>query len=111
MAIENRAPNRLVVDELDPREQDRVLELGCGPGVGLAEAARRVAAGVVVGVDPSTAMTRQARRRNRAAVAAGRVAVAVAAAEDLPYPDGHFTCAFAVNSVQHWRCVRDGLAE
>jgi ubiquinone/menaquinone biosynthesis C-methylase UbiE len=109
MAIENRRLNRLVVDALGAHEGDRVLEVGCGPGVGLEEAARR--AGRVAGVDPSPAMIGLALRRNRAAAEAGRVSVAVAAAEALPYADARFSLAFGINTVQHWTSVRDGLAE
>lgn len=109
MAVENREVNRFVVHVLRLGERDRVLELGCGPGVGLREAAKR--ASFVAGVDPSPVMARQARRRNRRAVASGRIEVVTAPAEKLPFPDEHFTCAFGVNSVQHWDCVRDGLVE
>jgi ubiquinone/menaquinone biosynthesis C-methylase UbiE len=111
MAFENRAVNRLVVDELRIAPADVVLELGCGPGVGLAEAATRASAGRVVGVDPSPVMVRQAGRRNRRAVVDDRVSVSCAPAEDLPFPDDGFDCAFAVNSVQHWESVPDGLDE
>jgi ubiquinone/menaquinone biosynthesis C-methylase UbiE len=110
MALENRSVNRLVVDELEVGPEDRVLELGCGPGLGVAEATRRATHGLVIGVDPSAVMVRQARRRTRRA-AAGRVAVERASAEELPLPEAHVTCAFAVNSVQHWRSTADGLSE
>src|SRR5436305_14483010 len=79
MAVENRGVNLLVVEALGLRDEDRVLELGCGPGVALRAAANR--AGFVAGADPSPVMARQARRRNRRAVRAGRVQVVTAPAE------------------------------
>lgn len=111
MSIENRKINRLVVAELTVGAQDEVLEIGCGPGIGLAAAAARATEGFVVGVDDSEVMVAQARWRNRKLIQGGLVRVEQAAAEGLPFPDRHFTCAFGVNSVQHWSCVRRGLDE
>src|SRR5262245_42418303 len=90
MAWENRAVNALVVDLLAVRPADVVLEVGCGPGVAVALAARRATEGLVVGTDPSPVMVAQARRRNRARIGAGRVEVTPAPAERLPYAAGHF---------------------
>jgi len=61
----------------------RVLELGCGPGVAMAALAERAVDGLVVGVDHSPIMIRQARRRNAAAVAAGRGRLVCAPVEDV----------------------------
>jgi SAM-dependent methyltransferase len=85
----NRARNRWAVDLLDIQPDERVLELGCGPGVALAAIAERVVDGVAVGVDHSPVMIHQARRRNAAAVAAGRVHLVCAAIEDLVPADSH----------------------
>lgn len=111
MSVENRKINKLVVSELSIRPQDAVLEIGCGPGLGLGAAAERATEGLVVGVDDSEVMVAQARRRNRKLIRGGLVRVERAAAENLPFPEQHFTCAFGVNSVQHWSCVRRGLDE
>jgi SAM-dependent methyltransferase len=63
----NVARNRWAVQLLDVQPADRVIELGCGPGVAIAALATRATRGLVVGVDHSQVMIRQARRRNRAA--------------------------------------------
>src|SRR4051812_41487586 len=97
MAWENRAVNALVVGLLDIHPADTVLDVGCGPGVAVAIAARRATDGHVVGADPSPVMIAQARRRNRATVRTGRVKLARASAEALPFPDGRFTAALSVN--------------
>jgi ubiquinone/menaquinone biosynthesis C-methylase UbiE len=85
--------SRWVVELLDLQPADRVLEVGCGPGVALAAAAQ--CAGTVVGVDRSPVMVRQARRR-------AKVTVHEADAEHLPSFDRPFDKAFAVNTVGHW---------
>ncbi|WP_345607045.1 class I SAM-dependent methyltransferase [Pseudonocardia adelaidensis] len=98
----NVARNRWAVELLDVRPTDRVIELGCGPGVAIAALATRATRGSVVGVDHSQVMIRQARRRNRAAVRAGRVRLVHAPVERLSVGDEPFDAALAVNTVGMW---------
>jgi SAM-dependent methyltransferase len=105
------ADDRWVVDLLDVRPTDRVLDVGCGPGVTVRLLAERAAAGLVAGVDPSEVMVRQATARNRAAVARGRVELRRAGVSALPYPDGYFTKACAVHPVYFWPSLEQGLRE
>jgi ubiquinone/menaquinone biosynthesis C-methylase UbiE len=111
MARENVRANRLVVELLGIGAEDRVLEIGCGPGVALADAARRASRGLTVGVDPSDVMVAQAKRRCRTAIRAGRAEARCAPAAKLPFADGSFTCAFSVNALPHWPSARQGFAE
>jgi SAM-dependent methyltransferase len=101
MALKNRERSGWVLSKLSLDEDDRVLEIGSGPGADIREAARR--AGYVTGIDPSEVMVRQARRRNREAVEGGRVDVRLGAMPVLPFNDGAFDKAFAINSFQFWR--------
>ncbi|MEV7629021.1 methyltransferase domain-containing protein [Actinoplanes sp. NPDC089786] len=87
---------------LDIQPADRVIEVGCGPGVAVAALATRATRGRIVGVDHSAVMIRQARRRNRAAVRAGRVRLVHASVQNLPVGDGPFDAALAVNTVGMW---------
>ncbi len=92
--------SRWAVDLLDIQAGDRLLEVGCGPGVAIAAAAAR--GGTVVGVDRSAVMVGQARRRNRRAVRDGRVELHVAQRRGLPAFDTPFDKVLAVNTVGHW---------
>ncbi|AXB41405.1 class I SAM-dependent methyltransferase [Amycolatopsis albispora] len=98
----NVARNRWAVGLLDVQPTDRVLELGCGPGVAVAALAARASRGLVVGADHSRVMIRQARRRNRRAVRAGRVRLVHAPVENLSIGDGPFDAALAVNTAGMW---------
>jgi SAM-dependent methyltransferase len=98
----NVARNRWAVRLLDVQPTDRVIELGCGPGVAVAALATRAVRGLVVGVDHSQVMIRQAGRRNRAAVRAGRVRLIHTPVEGLSTSDGPFDAALAVNTVGMW---------
>ena len=60
--VSNRRRNAWVVSLLDVRPGDRVLEIGFGPGLALAELSRRVGpTGRVYGIDHSEVMLRHAR--------------------------------------------------
>jgi ubiquinone/menaquinone biosynthesis C-methylase UbiE len=96
----NRERNRWVVGLLDLRPTDRVLEVGFGPGLAIAELARR--AGHVHGVDRSEVMVRQASRRNRAAIDAGRVELVHAPVDRLPRFDAPLDAVMAVNTLGFW---------
>jgi SAM-dependent methyltransferase len=106
----NRRRNRWVVSLLDVRPTDRVLEIGFGPGVAVAELARRADRGRVYGIDHSDVMVRQARRRNAAAVRVGRVHLVRASVDDLPAFDGEpLDVVVAVNTVGFWSRPVDRL--
>ncbi len=80
----NLERNRRMIELLPIRDGDRILEIGFGPGMAIEMAARRAGSGKVVGVDHSELMLRQAARRNRAAIEAGRVHLYLASADALP---------------------------
>jgi ubiquinone/menaquinone biosynthesis C-methylase UbiE len=94
--------NRWAVELLDVKPSDRVIELGCGPGVGVAALADRATRGLVVGVDHSEVMIGHARRRNANAIRQGRVRLIHAPVERLQVTDGPFDAALAVNTVGMW---------
>jgi ubiquinone/menaquinone biosynthesis C-methylase UbiE len=94
--------NRWAVELLDVQPTDHVLELGCGPGVAIAALAGRATRGLVVGVDHSEVMIRQARRRNAAAIRQGRVRLIHSPVEGLQVTNGPFDAALAVNNVGMW---------
>jgi ubiquinone/menaquinone biosynthesis C-methylase UbiE len=102
MARMNRDMELAAIDELAPASHDSVLAVGFGPGVGVAELAKRLPSGVVGGVDPSAAMVHQARRRNQSGVESGRVTLGRSTADSIPWPDGTFAGALAVNCIQLW---------
>jgi ubiquinone/menaquinone biosynthesis C-methylase UbiE len=103
--------NQWMVELLDVQPDDRVLDVGCGPGIAVAGAAARARRGFVAGADASGIMVRQARRRNRSAIREGRVEVRRADAARLPFADGVFTKAGSVNSLQFWPSPEGGLRE
>jgi SAM-dependent methyltransferase len=98
----NRARNLWVVSLLDVLPEDRVLEIGFGPGIAIEEMSRRANRGKVYGVDHSTVMLRRARRLNRASIRSGRVELQLASAGDLPDFGEPLDAILAVNTMGFW---------
>jgi trans-aconitate methyltransferase len=76
MAKGNAGLSRWVVQEAAAHHRDavsRVAELGPGPGVGLEALLAQFAEAQVWGVDVSSVMLSQSRKRNRSEVTAGRL--------------------------------------
>ncbi len=109
----NRQRNSWVVSLLDVQPTERVLEIGFGPGLAIAELSRRIGpAGHVYGIDHSEVMLRQATRRNAAAIQAGRVTLTLGTVEQLPPAlDGPFNVILAVNSLGFWPAPAERLAD
>jgi ubiquinone/menaquinone biosynthesis C-methylase UbiE len=105
------ADDHWIVELLNVQPDDRILDIGCGPGVTVQLIAERIATGHVCGVDPSGVMLRQAAARNRTALKAGRGELRRGSAAALPYPNQHFAKACAVHSVYFWPSLEAGLRE
>jgi ubiquinone/menaquinone biosynthesis C-methylase UbiE len=104
----NPASNLAVVDWAELEPGNRVLDIGCGPGVAVNAAAPGLVDGQVVGVDPSADFVRIARRRTRGL---DNVLFQVASAESLPFQDATFDVAWSVHSTHHWHHLDAGVGE
>ena len=87
---------RRIVEELDIRPGDRVLEIGCGHGVAATLVCERLGHGRLTAIDRSPRMIEAATRRNTAYVAAGTAEFLLATLEELDLGDRRFDTAFAV---------------
>ena len=85
-----------VVERLDLRPTDRVLEIGCGHGVAATFICRRLAGGSYTGLDRSPKMIAAAVRRNAAHVEAGTARFLVASLEEVDLGEQRFDVVLAV---------------
>ncbi len=109
MVLTNRKAAVWIVERLAIQPDDKVLEVGFGPGVAIRLLA--ASASEVAGVDPSPVMVEQAKARNRQGVGRGQVVLRQGIAENLPFEDGHFDKALSINSLQVWTDAMAGLRE
>ena len=87
---------------------DRVVDVGCGPGTAVREAARH--AGAATGIDPNAASLALARW-----ISGGRRARNITwlqgSAEHLPLPDACASVVWSLSAVHHWADRQAGFAE
>jgi ubiquinone/menaquinone biosynthesis C-methylase UbiE len=102
------AVSRSVADLAQVGPDDRVLDVGCGPGGAARQAARRGAA--VTGVDPAPLMLAMGRWLSRGRSGRG-IRFVTGTAEALPVADQSVTVAWAISSAHHWADVAVGLGE
>jgi 2-polyprenyl-3-methyl-5-hydroxy-6-metoxy-1,4-benzoquinol methylase len=100
-----------VIHLLEIQPDDKVLEVGFGPGVGIQILADAVSTGYVAGVDYSKEMVQQAKALNTKAIEAGLVQLQYGSVEALPFADDTFDKTLAINSMQVWSDAMVGLRE
>lgn len=99
---ETAAVNAVTLDLLSIEPASHVLEIGCGPGVTLREAARRASCGRVVGLDVSSVMVAASRRCNQVGIREDRVDVRLADADVLELEPASFDRIFSVHCLYFW---------
>ncbi len=115
----NRAPNREAIAALAIAPADVVVEIGYGPGCAIETLAASAPRGRVYGIDPSPTMQAYASRRNRVALAAGRVTLSQGDIRDLELAPESVDKILAVNVVyfldedggdlkEAWRLLKPG---
>src|SRR5690606_34029343 len=112
MAWKNGARRRWALELLSRERGDLIRAVGVGPGFevrGLLECVGE--GGLVAGVDVAVEMGRQARARNRAAIAAGRARLERGSPERLPFDDCAFDAVYSANSAQFWPDLTAAMTE
>lgn len=99
------ADSDLAADLAELEPGDRLIDIGCGPGVAAHRADELGAA--VTGVDPAPVMLRVARLR----WARSRIAWKQGTAEAIPCGDGSADVVWSLATVHHWVDLDAGLSE
>jgi arsenite methyltransferase len=97
---------------LEPREGERILDIGAGPGLLIADMAAVVGpSGHVTGVEISDSMLAVARRRFASSAIADRITLVKGDAAALPFPDASFDAATSTQVYEYVPDVDQALAE
>lgn len=88
-----------------PAPDDRIVELGCGPGVAAALVCERLTTGYLVAVDRSATAVARTAARNAGHVDAGRLSVVRSEVDALVLPPAGATKVFSVNVNLFWTRV------
>lgn len=111
MAEKNAEVNAFTLQCLKVQPTDHILEIGFGPGEGIAQAVQLTAKGFVAGLDYSQDMLEMATERNHRALMQEHVELTLGEASELPYADESFDKIFAVNVFHFWIDPTSELSE
>lgn len=113
MLERNQGPYARVLSELSIGPDHKVLEIGFGPGYGIRLVSKIVAEGegCVCGIDYSKTMCNRVRRAQRLDPNPKKARLEWGDAADMPFNDGFFDFAFAVNVIYFWRDLNRYLTE
>lgn len=96
----------LAIELADLRSGDRLVDVGCGPGVAVRRA--RAIGAEAIGVDPARVMLCFARLRWRSGPG---IDWRLGTAESLPVDDGWAQVVWSLATVHHWADVDAAVAE
>lgn len=99
----NAELNSFVKEILDLQREDRVLEIGFGPGKLINEMAEIVTDGVVEGIDFSQVMFKKAHKLNRQYVSKGKVRLQKGECSALPFDNESFDKLCSTNTLYFWK--------
>jgi ubiquinone/menaquinone biosynthesis C-methylase UbiE len=111
MAMTNAKANQWLLQQLEVRPTDRVLDVGSGPGVGVKLATRLAYDGLAIGIDPSETMLRQSIRRNASLLSDGKVELHLAPASSIPFHDAFVDRIMSFNTIQFLDDLEGDLTE
>ncbi|GJD20002.1 hypothetical protein RIVM261_049580 [Rivularia sp. IAM M-261] len=111
MDIYNREDNHWTISLLDISETSKVLEIGFGTGLAIADAAKKTIHGCIYGIELSETMQKVAQKRNQNAVKSGRVSLQLGNVMALPFEDNYFDIVYSINCIYFWEPPTQGLAE
>ncbi len=103
--------NSLVKEMLDLNRNDRVLEIGFGPGKLISKIAEITTEGVVEGIDFSPAMFRAAVKVNKYHIATGKVRLQKGECSSLPFDNESFDKLCSSNTLYFWKDPDKNLME
>lgn len=93
------------------KEDDEVLDVGCGGGVTLRRMAQNIRSGHLTGVDYSKVSVELSKKTNRNHIESGKMQILEASVESLPFLDNQFDKIITVESFYFWPDPVENLKE
>lgn len=111
MAGKNNEVTAFTIECMNVQPADHVLEIGFGPGEGIAQLVQITTEGFVAGLDYSQDMLTMAEERNHRALMQEKAELTLGEASAMPYSDEEFHKVFGVNVFHFWEDPTTELAE
>ena len=99
----NKVLNNLLKSRLPVQPGARILEIGCGTGKLISEIVSEIGAGCIEGVEISETMVALARKKNRRALADGRVIIHPGDFNQIMFPENAYDAVCSCNTIYFWR--------
>lgn len=96
---------------LEPDENGRILDIGCGGGAALARLIEENPGCTFYGIDHSPLSVAQTAAKNKDALLSGKLSVREGDVENLPYEDGFFERIYTIESFYFWPSAVGSLSE
>ncbi|MBZ9571537.1 class I SAM-dependent methyltransferase [Methanobrevibacter sp. TMH8] len=99
------------VSHLKIKENDVILDIGCGGGVNVKRFAEMISKGKVYGIDYSEVSVEKSSNMNKLAIDDGKVEIIQGSVSDLPFDDGTFDIVTGFETVYFWPNFIEDLKE
>jgi ubiquinone/menaquinone biosynthesis C-methylase UbiE len=96
---------------LSIREQDTILDVGCGGGGTVHKLAKKATNGKVYGIDFSSESVMVSRKTSKQFIQMGRVVIRQGAVSRLAFSDSMFDLVTAVNTHNYWPDLANDMQE
>lgn len=102
LATSNQEINEWTISQLEINSNERVLEIGYGPGTAIEHIYTKYPDTTIAGIDVSDVMCEQASSRNEEGIKEGRIDLRQSNVTNLPTFDDAFHKVFTVNNYTLW---------
>ena len=106
----NQKLYRAVIENIDIRETDTILEIGFGNGYLIRRLSDENPL-KMYGIDISSDMLNSATKKNRKKIEQGKIQLSLADVQDLSFEESSIDKAYTVNTVYFWQDLHKGLSE
>jgi ubiquinone/menaquinone biosynthesis C-methylase UbiE len=110
MNKQNKKLYDAVIENIDIRETDTVLEIGFGNGY-LIRTLSEKCPQKLYGIDISADMLKTASRKNRKKIEEGKIILKLADVQDLPFNDASIDKIYTINTVYFWQDYKKCFSE
>lgn len=90
---------------------DTILDIGCGGGRTIATLAKKADRGKVYGIDHSADCVSWSKEYNQALVKKGQVEIFRSGVEAMPFKEGFFNLATAVETIYFWPSILESFKQ
>ena len=99
------------VSHFDIKEDDLILDIGCGGGKNLERFAEQITTGKVVGLDYSEVSVEKSIELNQKAIDEGKVEVIQGSVSEMPFEDNTFNIITGFETIYFWPDFINDLKE